>query len=135
MATFDYAGLLVDVKALVQEFGRQVTLVRYDRTPANAAEPWEGATEPRNGDLATVWAVSVPPSSLNELGIDTTLDDNVSGLTRASEILICEPGEDDPDALDTYHEVRDGDDTFAIVYASKLKPADTTMLYFLGVKR
>lgn len=133
MATFDYAALLTDVRALVQDFGRQVTLRKYDRTPADANKPWRGATDPRaTATEATVWAVSVPPSGLNELGIEAVADEEA--LRRVTEILICEPGDDDPDNLDTYDEVVDGS-VLHIEYACKLKPASVTMLYFIGVKR
>jgi len=134
---FDYLPILADAKELIEEFGKQVTFKKYDLTPDDSAKPWEGAADPRGTATSTiVWAVPVPPSSDEELGIDTDDTRQDDGYQRrVDQILIVEPGEDVPDTLDTYNEVVIDGQTFGITRASKLRPAGVTLLYFFWVYR
>jgi len=134
---FDYADLLATARELLAEFGKQVTFIKYDLVPADSSKPWLGSTAPRGtGATSTVWAVPIPPSSAEELGIDTDDTRQDDGYQRrVDQVLIAEPGTDVPDDLDTYNEARIEGEVYGVVRASKLKPGDTTLLYFFWVKR
>jgi hypothetical protein len=137
MATIDYvAEFLVEVEAMLEEFGKPVTIVKWDPTDAVPAEPWLSAVEPRNGAalLTTVNAVAVSPVSLLQLGIELDAREQ-DGLKRGDVVYVCEPGDDYPDDLHNFDEVRDDDGVRRIVYGSKLKPADVTLLYYLVCKK
>ena len=54
---------------------------------------------------------------------------------RVDQVLIVEPGDDAPDDLDTYNEARIEGEVYGVEHASKLRPGDTTLLYFFWVKR
>lgn len=135
MATIDYVSeFLVDVEALLEEFGKPITLVKWNQTGASV--PWEAGSEHRgtNAATTTVNAVAVSPVSLLQLGIE--LDEReAAGLKRGDVVYVCEPGADFPDELDSFNEVRDDDGVRRIIYASKLKPADVTLLYYIAVKK
>lgn len=131
---FDYAPILATARELVQEFGREMTFVKFDATPADASKPWNGPTDARGGGAteATAYAVPVPPSSATELGLQVEDQDM---LRRASQILIVEPGTDAPESLETFDEVKDGTVRYRVEMIEKLKPAGTTLLYFFAVMR
>lgn len=132
MAAKDYSGTLATARRLVQRFGREFVIVKYDTTPANGSLPWKGPTDPRaTATTTSVYAVVVPPSSLNELG--EIADGELFKV--ADLILVAEPGVDYPESLETFNEVIDGTTRYAIKVAHKLKPGDTTLLYYLGVCR
>jgi hypothetical protein len=134
MAAIDYDEILAAVRELIPDAGREVDVLKYDNTPADPDKPWEGAADPRDtADIVTVWAVAVQPSGLAELGIEVELDGDQ--MRNVAEVLVCEPGDDQGIDLSTYDEVRDGGQTHKIEWASKLRPAGTTLLYFLGVSK
>jgi len=137
MAAFDYSRALATSRRLIERFGKQVTFVKFDLVPANSSEPWKGATNPRTtAATTTVWAVPIPPSSDEELGIDTDDTEQLDGYQRrADQVLIVEPGDDVPDDLDTYNEVRIEGVPYGVTRCSKLKPAGTTLLYFFWVRK
>lgn len=130
----DYVKSLATAKRLIQEAGRQVTILQLASTSAEPTQPWASPTTPRaTPDASTmVYAVAVPPSSAQQLGLGVVAEDL---MARVSQILICEPGTDDPDNLHLYHIVQDGGHDHKIVFAERLRPADTTLLYYLGLER
>jgi len=133
VARFDYTGLVADAQALIFEFGRSVSFIKFDTTPADAAQPWLGAAAPRTVPDATlaVNAVFVEPDSTRALGLSHTDNDMVK---RSEQIMILSPGASDD--LDTYQEVIDSDGTrWKVVGVQVLKPAEVVVLAFVGVMR
>lgn len=129
MAQKDYSGLAATAVELIQKYGRQIVLVKYDQTPASGSEPWRGAADPRaTAATASIYGVFVPLVSREELGeIDS------GELFKDSEVLlIAEPGVDYPETLDTFNEIVDGTTRYAIKVAQRLKPGNTTLIYFFG---
>jgi hypothetical protein len=130
----DYAPTLATAKRLVRQFGRQVTLRKLDNTSSNPSKPWLGATNPATtATLASVYAVAVPPIPGSELGFSAIPDDLLKSI---EQMFIVEVGETTPEALDTYTTLFDSDSKeYRIIYVEKLKPANLTLLYFIGVAR
>lgn len=129
----DYATNLATAKRLITKFGRQVTLRKLDATSTNPSEPWLGAADPAaTATTVTVYAAAAPPSSLSALGFRAEQNDL---LKSVSEILIAEPGEVDPEKLETYNTILDNGSEYKILFIEKLRPASLTLLYFIGVAR
>lgn len=128
---FDYTGLVTTASELISEFGRTVTFRRIDQAAGNAAKPWEGPSDPavNPANTADVAAVFVPPSSAKSLGMSTVTEDM---LATVSEIAIVEVASFD---LATANEIQDNGQRKAISFVETLRPADTTLLYYVGVKR
>ena len=129
----DYSKNLATAKRLVRNFGRSVTLRKLDATSTDGAKPWLGATDPAStASTTTLFAVAVPPSSATALGLSAKQSDL---MKTVEQILICEPGETDPENIETYNTVLDGGVEYKIAFIEKLKPAEVTLLYFIGVAR
>ncbi len=130
----DYTALATTAKRLVDENGRSVTFRRLSRTLDDAAKPWRGSATPRTTVDATVegFAVVVPPSAASALGLSTTDSELVK---RSEQIMIVALGSTSTDDLATFDEVLDGTELWKIQQVETLKPAATTLLYFVGVKR
>ena len=131
----DYTNIATTAKRLVDKFGRSVTFRRLDRTTLDdAAKPWRGTATPRTTLDATVTAIAVivPPSSASRLGL-TTRDNEL--IKRSEQIMIVALGATSTDDLSTFDEVLDGTQLWKITTVETLKPGDTTLLYFVGVKR
>jgi len=135
MATIDYvAEFLVEVEAMLEEFGSPIEVIKWDPTVADPAEPWI-ADDPRGSGKtsSTVNAVAVSPVSLLQLGIELDAREQ-DGFKRGDVVYVCEPGLV-PD-LHSFDEVIDVDGTVRrIVYGSQLRPTDVTLLYYLVVKK
>jgi len=127
----DYIKLAATAARLIQQAGRTVTFVRPDQDAADANKPWNGPadTEANPANSADVKAVFVPPSGAADLGLSTL---HVDMLATIKEIAIVEPGEFD---LAMASEMVDNGSRKTIVFVETLRPADTTLLYFVGVKR
>lgn len=130
----DYAAKLAKVKERIRAKGRQITLSSLDPDSATPSKPWLGATDPRdplNTDSTTIYAVNVPMSSASSLGIRA---EAVELYKDTQSVFIAEPGEDTPEDFDQYQIVTDGSQEFKITFIEKLKPADLTLLYYIGVR-
>ena len=129
----DYSAQIATAKRLIRLMGRQVTLELLSAGPADAAKPWRGpAAEDLVASSVQVYAAAVPPSGAAALGLSAKSNDMVKDL---EQILIAEPGEDDPENLETYHRVLEGDVVWRILFVEKLRPAEQTILYFVGIGR
>ncbi len=127
----NYTKLAGTALRLVKANGRAVMFIRLNDTPADSDEPWKAAATPRNpAEIETpTFALAVPPSGVSKLGFKIESDDFVK---RSEQILIVAPASVD---LDNYTEVVDGAIRWQVTGMEKLKPATTTLLYFVGVKR
>lgn len=127
----DYSGLRATAQRLVENFGRPVTFVLFEDDPADPAKPWRGAADPRSPAESEIAgsAVAVPPSSASQLGLRV---DHVDFVKRSDQILIAFAETD----IEEYDEVLDSDGVrYKIEGVEKLRPAETTLLFFVGVRR
>lgn len=127
----DYVALAATAQRLIQENGRSISLISFNATAADANKPWRGATDPRVSPSAslTLYGCFVEPSSAIRLGMSTETSDL---LKRSTQIVMVASTAD----LSSYNEIIDSDTTrWKIEGMEKLKPGETTLLYFIGVKR
>lgn len=130
----DYAKLLATAKRLLQKNGKQITLSMLDDAAGATGKPWLAVANPRDPnvvDSIQVYAVNVPLSAGASLGIKA---DAIFELSKnIKSFYIAEPGTDTPDNFDQYQLLTDGSQELKIEFVEKLKPADTTLLYYIGV--
>lgn len=132
--SFDYSALAQTVVDLINEFGRPVTILRYDQAAADPTKPWAGPADPRatpNFQLNTV-GVYVSVGGAEKYGFMITDQDLIP---RVKEVLLIPPQIGGTEDLSTMNEVVDGGVRYNVVTADKLRPGDTTMLYYLAVGR
>jgi hypothetical protein len=128
----DYTAAIATAQRLIGENGRSVTLVEFNRTPANVAEPWKGAADPRAVPDSTlvVDAVFVEPSSATKLGLALVDSDLVK---RSDQIMIVSPGA--AVDLSVFQEVLDTSVRWKITAIEVLKPGASVVLAYIGVRR
>jgi hypothetical protein len=131
---FDYATIADDAKQLIIDFGRSVTFVKFDETPADAAKPWRGNLTPRDTPAAstTTLAVFAHPSSATQLGLTITEADFTG---RQTQIVMIAPGSTSVIDYTTYDEILDGSVRWKITRTELLKPGTVEMIYFFFVER
>lgn len=129
----DFTALATTAKTLVDANGRDVTFLKFDRAAADANKPWRGPSDARGDADASVdlKAAFVEPSGAVRLGITS---EHGALFRRAQQIMIV-PAASTAEDLTTFQEVVDGGSNWKITDIETLKPADVTLLYFVGVRR
>jgi|CXWL01.1.fsa_nt_gi hypothetical protein len=129
----DYPELRDMAVELINEAGRDVTIERMAKTPADAAKPWRATTEALlYGAGSTAWTckgVFIELASAQKLGI-MTITQNMT--KRSSRCLLVAAGAGCPD-LTLFEEVVDGVVHNRILSVQALKPGLVPLLYFLEV--
>lgn len=137
----DFARAAATAKRLVEANGRTVDLFKVNRTPDNPAEPWRGVsgapTVPEGGVIASVIMAFVPASGS---GFGKLVTDAGGSLGVAFEqvgLLATDslPAGVTPSDVEQADSVRDGVDLWKIVTRGHLRPAATSVLFVLGLKR
>jgi hypothetical protein len=124
----DYNAKAALVASKIQQYGREVTFLKLDKTVADATKPWRGATDPiGNAEELPVSIVSVDPTSLSSLGNSRKLQE----MIKTSREIMMAPA---TGALEDFDMVQDGIDRFRITGVEKLKPGNVTLLYYVGVE-
>lgn len=131
MAGIDYIEMATVAQELVDDNGRNVTIIRWKQTAADATKPWEGPDDPRGTPDATDSVkgcfVSMEGSGLSKETIDE------DALKRTGDVCLIGPGASFD--LATANELIDGSVHKKITFVRTLKPADTVLLYYVGVER
>jgi len=127
----DYVKLAATAERLVRESGRTITLVNPTGTLIDEDKPWLGRQE--GEELLSVPGVQLMPAAVRIFGLAALGEaSEFRGLITYSELVyVIFAGEAD---LRSYPIVRDGVD-YQVEATQSLKPANTTLLGFLGVRR
>lgn len=132
----DYDKLAATAKRLIAENGRDIILERIITTPADATKPWKG----NNGVPGTPYetrGVFAPPAAVRQFGLPslgqgTEFQDFMS---FSEQVCILFPDTND---LRDYVKVREADPgspKWGIVGYQLLRPAEVSVLAFLGLRR
>jgi hypothetical protein len=130
----DYDRMLATAQRLIGNAGRTITLRRLNNTPTDSNKPWRGNASPTTppAESVQISAVAVPPASLIQLGFRVELRDDV--VQRGSQVLIAAPPTSGETDLGDFDEMVDSDNkVFKVKVLDTLRPAETTLLYFLEV--
>ena len=133
---FDYSKFANTAVRMVKHFGVEVTLMKNDATAANSAKPWEGPTNKESLDGATrveVSAVFLEPADAERLGLSHEMTDM---LRRSSRIAIIAPAINEDEDFSEFQTLKESDTvTWRISAVHTLKPASTTLVYYMGLVR
>jgi len=131
MATEFFIEMAAVAQELIDDNGRDVTLIRWKQAPADSAKPWEGPDDPRGTPDATdtVKGCFVPIAG-SGLGTETI---DADALKRTGGVCLIGPGAGFD--LATANELIDGSVHKRITFVQTLKPADTVLMYYVGVER
>lgn len=123
----DHAKFVALAQRLIAKHGRSVTFKTLDAV-TDASKPWRGSTGGTSTDLLTTLAVFVPHKGL-DFGNDFIEDE----LMKSAVEICLVPGE--LADLTQAHLVHDGGQDYKVCWIRRLKPADLTLLYAIGVER
>lgn len=138
----DLVKLAATAKRLVEANGRAVAAFKVNRDPDAPAEPWRGTSTtaaPGDGGLQipNVLMAFVPATGggfgkllANGAGSLVVAFDQVGLLASASL-----PAGATPANVEECDALRDGDDLWKIVTRGHLRPATTSLLFVLGLKK
>ncbi len=131
MATYSYASKVLLAERLIGKYGREVTLVRRDRTPADSDKPWRGPADPGTDETVTLKVVIV---EFDSEAVDGTVirRDDMRALVAAKDVTDALPT---AAAIEEYDRLLDGDDEWGIERAKKYKPGDTVIAYELHLRK
>jgi len=129
----DYNKLAAKAQQLITDSGRTVRLVKPGIVPVDPTKPWNGNI-PTGEVTLEVPAVQLLPNAVRIFSLSALGDANeFRGLVTFSELVyIIFQGEEN---LEDYTIVRDGGVDFQIEATQALKPANKTLLGFIGVRR
>lgn len=133
----DFVRLAATAQRLIEANGRSFDLLKSNRDPASASEPWRGpdlSAEPaagEGGDAQTVTGAFVPLGS----GLGLIATDGDEALVRQIEqvVLVASTSLADGTALETYDLVRDDSKVWKIVVVQELRPASQSLMYAVGL--
>lgn len=125
----NYDKLLATVVRLIASTGRVVTFEQLTGEAIDSSKPWRGAGEPTRGLSDDQVATFVPPSGL-DFGKEFL---QAEQLKRCEQVCLTAPST--VFDLSDCTCIVDGAVRWAIVWVQELKPADTTLLFAIGVKR
>lgn len=127
----DFAPLIATAQRLISENGRGVTLLRFDSTPADPAQPWDGPTNPRTTPDETIDVeASFVPASGN-WGLTSIVSDDL--IKRSEQVCLISAGASVD--LTGYQEMTDNGKSWKIVGVEVLQPATEYVLTAIGVTR
>lgn len=118
----DYAPTLATSKRLIDKFGRTVTLASIVSAPLEEDKPWLGATE-----VPTL--TSQLPIKAAFIGLSKRLGEEF--LKDLEEVAVVATADD----LSGYHVVLEGTTRWNIVRMETVRPGDTRLITYLGLKR
>ena len=127
----EFAEEMAEVaKELIDEEGRTIQILRFSEP---TEEAWEESDPRANPSFdVTLIACFVEPLSLSRLGYTTV---SPALVKNSEQIMLIGPGLNLVEALEESDEVIDGDTRWHVTGTDRLKPGDTTVLYFVGVNR
>lgn len=136
----DFVALAAVARRLIEENGRDITLVRLNRDPSDSAKPWRGPDRPIDSlagglSIASVRAAFVPPRGTG-LGLDLMEADGQRSLDQicllATDSVVAAGGTAaDVEEVDR---VIDGGTTWYVEAVEHLAPASTSVIFALGLR-
>lgn len=133
---FDYSAINVTAKNLIDSFGRSMTLIIRDMTPADPTKPWRGPASPGTDFSITAKGVVVNPSSAKGTFFGTEYVNDSGKLIRRTDksILFAENAVSNID-MKTVDKITDGSDTYRVIRVNVLEAGDVPVLYEMDIKK
>ena len=134
MTKYNYIRARNKAQELITRFGRQITLVRPTQIKQNPDRPWKGPDQTVPPQILVIPGIQLLPNQvrvfqLSALGEASMLE----GAILVSELVyIVFQGETD---IRDFSFVEDNGVKYHINATQALKPADITLLGYIGVRR
>ena len=123
----DHAKFAAIALRLIDKNGRLTNFNAMSDVPADPAKPWKGTSSAPTVLLSAMAAYI--PSQGQDFG-NTFIDDEL--LKSCDEVLLVAGGQAD---LTKCHTITDENVELKVNWIRRLKPADLTLLYAIGVSR
>lgn len=123
----NYVRAAATAKRLIEANGRDVTLVRKNQTPADAAKPWRQPASAVDVTVGTVKGVFYP--------IEEKLPDGSLVRKAEEKLMIAHDSLDPSQNLEDIDHVLDGMKKYKVIEACPLGPGDVRIAYEFLVKR
>lgn len=129
----NYVRLVQTASRLIANNGRAIQFFKFNEIPNDSNQPWKGPAISGEQTLE-LNGVFVPPNTVREFGLSalgegTGFEDLIA---FSQQVIIVAQGEND---LREYTTVIDRDQRWGIVGLQVLRPGNTTVLGFVGVRR
>jgi len=138
--SIDYAKIAAKSQDLITKSGRTITLVKPVSELIDTSKPWNGPVADATPPDATketrlvIPGVQVIPNAVRVFGLSALgAGSEFRGLITYSELVYIVFQGEEP--LEDYTFVRDNGIDYGIQAVQSLKPADVTLLGFIGVRR
>lgn len=137
---FPYSTLVDVADNLLARFGRTVKLLKFERAPGNAGQPWNGplqfndASPPAGCLIENVKAAFVGEgANLTSRGASDFAEPLTGGMLKSRRAGFLVSGSVSPD-LRGFDAVDDGGQLYRITKVNTLQPGDTILLYGIEVE-
>lgn len=120
MTGYNYGPISAKAQELVAKFGKDIQLIKLAAPAADALKPWEGGN---SEVLVTYQALMVDPG---KLGLNVEVLDF---LKQSRQVAVIATTDD----LTVYHKMLEGAQRWKITGMQALKPAGTSILWYVGV--
>lgn len=124
----DHRKFLALAKRLIDKHGRDVTLTTISHQPIDPDQPWLGNTPDTDVVMGPFKAVSLPYKATDFGSVF-----GQSSLVVEGEEFFMIAGQ--PMELTDNHTLTDEGTPYRIRWVQRLRPADLTLLYAIGVER
>lgn len=133
----NYTKAAALAQKLITDNGKTVNLIRTSETPQDVDKPWNGpdpAEDPSQEIILTVPALQLMPNQVRVFNLSALGDATIlNGLLSLAELVyIVFQGEND---LEQFTFLEDNGVRYHIEGTQTLRPANTTLLGYVGVRR
>lgn len=130
----DFTRLAETAKRLIDENGRSIKIIKLNQTPDDNAKPWRGNDNSRTSpaDEIDTKGVFVDIAGLASLG-NITVDEEL--IKRSEMFVILNAIDFGSSQGEDFEEVQDNNISWKIEGVRKLQPADTTVMYYMGLRK
>lgn len=129
----DYNKIALNVKRLIAENGRDITLYKLSKTTADPNKPWKGPGTPvPGGAYATKGVFAVPATSIPTESRGLAFDWVSKDLLSQARHVILVAALDAPDLRDYTSFVDEDGKSQGIIWGQLLKPGPVGLLYVFG---
>jgi hypothetical protein len=129
----NYETIANTARRLITENGRTIELVRLATQTELSSMPW-GQNASGGETYTEVPAIQVLPNAVRVFGLSALGDagklDQMFSVVELVYVIFAEELD-----LKSFTKVRDGNSIYQIEATQSLKPADTTLLGFIGVRK
>lgn len=128
----DYVRVAATAKRLIDANGRQISLIRPSTVPLDPLKPWKGSVP--GDEQLVINGVFVPPNTVRQFGISSLGEGTefIDLIQFSEQIAIVHQGQVD---VRDYTTLRDNGVNWNILGIQVLRPAETYLLAFIGVRR